>query len=79
MSKDEQSFGTDFHLSTEGYYFKYRPDKNDSNIVRATLYATGTNRTVDDVRVSEGYGRPAKTHHQIINYFEARLTLNQIH
>jgi len=67
-----------FHLSTEGYYFKYRPDKHDPNIKRATLYRTGNNEIVDDVRVSEGYGQPEKTHHGVINYFEARLTLKQI-
>jgi hypothetical protein len=73
-----QPIGDKFYLSTEGYYFEYRPDNNDRNIKRATLYRVGTNERVDDVRVSAGYGQPAKDHHQIINYFEARLTLGQI-
>jgi hypothetical protein len=67
-----------FYLSTDGYYFQYRPDNNDRNIKRATLYRTGTNERVDDVRVSAGYGLPAKSHHDVINYFEARITLGQI-
>lgn len=67
-----------YYLSTEGYYFMYRPDRNNSTIERATLYREKDNSVVDDVRVSEGYGQPAKSHHQVINYFEARLTLGQI-
>jgi hypothetical protein len=67
-----------YHLSTEGYYFKYRDDKNDNSILRATLYRTKNNERVDDVRVSEGYGIAEKSHHQVINYFEARLTLGTI-
>jgi hypothetical protein len=72
-----QDYGINFYLSTEGYYFQYRPDNNDRNIKRATLYRT-TGERVDDVRVSAGYGLPAKDHHQVINYFEARITLGQI-
>jgi hypothetical protein len=67
-----------FYLSTEGYYFKFRPDRNDATIIRATLYLTKNDEQVDDVRVSEGYGLPEKTHHQVINHFEARITLGQI-
>lgn len=67
-----------YYLSTEGYYFKYRTDKYDNKIWRATLYKEKNNERVDDVRVSEGYGLPEKTHHNVINYFEARLTLGTI-
>ena len=67
-----------YHLSTEGYYFMYRGDRNDPSIERVTLYRTSDNSIVDDVRVSEGYGRPAKSHHDVINYFEARITLGII-
>jgi hypothetical protein len=67
-----------YHLSTDGYYFKYRPDNNDPSIKRATLYRTTNHERVDDVRVSAGYDQPEKTHHQVINYFEARITLGQI-
>lgn len=74
-SKDHDS---KWHLSTDGYYFRYRSDKNDSNIIRATLYRTDGKTYVDDIRVSEGYGQPEKSHHAVINYFEARLTLGQI-
>lgn len=67
-----------YWLSTEGYYFIYRPDNNDPSIKRATLYKEKNNERVDDVRVSEGYGRPEKSHHDVINYFEARITLGII-
>ena len=63
-----------FHLSTEGYYFEYRCDKNNMLITRATLYNRSGNE-VDDVRVSEGYGQPEKSHTDVINHFEARITL----
>lgn len=66
-----------FHLSTEGYYFKYRPDRNDGSIKRATLY-NSKDEQVDDVRVSAGYGLPEKSDHDVINYFEARLSLKII-
>lgn len=67
-----------YYLSTEGYYFMYRHDKNDNSIMRATLYRDKNNERVDDVRVSEGYGQSEKTHHDIINYFETKLTLGHI-
>lgn len=72
-----QAWGKRYSLSTEGYYFEYRPDNNDRDIMRATLYNSMGER-VDDVRVSDGYGMPQKTHHQVINYFEARLTLDEL-
>lgn len=75
----EINFFDKYYLYTEGYYFKYRPDKNDSSIVRATLYKTSNNEQVDDVRVSEGYGRKEKNHFDVISYFEARITLKIIY
>jgi hypothetical protein len=74
MSHD---FNQEYHLSTDGYYFKYRSDRHDKSIVRATLFRTKNHEIVDDVRVSAGYGLPEKSHHDIINYFEARLTLKK--
>jgi hypothetical protein len=69
-----------YHLSTDGYYFKYRPDNNDPEIKRATLYRTTNDERVDDVMVSEypEFGLKEKSHHDVINYFEARITLGQI-
>jgi hypothetical protein len=64
-----------FFLSTDGYYFMYRPDNNDRTIKRATLYSSSTHNRIDDVRVSAGWGLPEKTHHDIINHFESNLTL----
>jgi len=67
-----------YYLSTEGYYFMYRHDRNDKSILRATLYSENDGKPVDDIRVSEGYGQPEKTHHQVINNFEAKITMGQI-
>lgn len=68
----QQDFESKWHLSTEGYYFKYRPDKNDNSIIRATLYTTKDNSQVDDIRVSAypEFRMPHKTHHHVINHFE---------
>lgn len=66
-----------FYLSTEGYYFMYRHDKYDNVIMRATLFNSKTSERVDDVRVSDGYGLIEKTHTDVIDYFEARLLINQ--
>lgn len=66
-----------YYLSTEPYYFIYRPDKNDPNIKRATLF--DGDRQVDDICCSNcNHGIPERDHHQVINYFEARLTLKFI-
>lgn len=73
----KNNFYDKYYLSTEGYYFKYRQDNNNPEVMRATLYNTKDER-VDDVRVTEGYGLPEKTHHDIINYFEARFSLGTI-
>lgn len=71
------NFTDKFYLSTDGYYFKYREDNNNPEVIRATLYNL-KNERVDDVRVSEGYGLPEKSHHQIINHFEVRLSMGTI-
>lgn len=75
MSKID--FEQKYYLSTDGYYFKYRPDNNDPQIIRATLYNTKDER-VDDVRKTEGYGRSEMNHFNIINYFEARPSMGAI-
>lgn len=74
----QTDFISKWHLSTEGYYFQYRPDKNDPSIIRATLYTTKDNSQVDDIRVS-GYpefNMPHKTHHMVINHFEVLVSLD---
>jgi len=73
----ENNFYQKYHLSTDGYYFKYRHDNNNPKVVRATLYNLQDER-VDDVRKTEGYGLPEQSHHDIINYFEARLLIGVI-
>ena len=76
--KEQRSIFDKYYLSTEGYYFMYRHDKNDPSIWRVSLYSDRTNERVDDLRVSEGYGIPEQTHHGVINHFEARLFLGQV-
>ena len=71
------NFYDKYYLSTDGYYFKYREDNNNPEVTRATLY-NSKNERVDDVRVTEGYGLPEMSHHQVINYFEGRLSLGTI-
>lgn len=73
----EINFYQKHYLSTDGYYFKYREDNNNSEIIRGTLY-NFKNERVDDVRKTEGYGIPEKSHHDIIKYFEARLSIGTI-
>lgn len=63
-----------FYLSTEPYWFFYRLDKYSRHQVRATLYH-GV-RKVDDVGVTTPYDN--REHHDVINYFEARLSMGQI-
>ena len=73
----EVIFNHKYYLSTDGYYFKYRLDKYNDKIVRATLYDL-EGKQVDDVRKTEGYGQPEKSHNDVIDYFEARLHLKLI-
>lgn len=63
-----------YHLSTEGYYFKYRHDKYKWHIMRAVLF-NDKGEIVDSVTVSSSYRlTEAKSHHDVINYFEAGLS-----
>lgn len=71
----EKNIYEKYHLSTEGYYFKYRHDIYDYEIIRATLFDRH-GRRVDDVRVSKGHGWEEKSRHDVINHFEAGLLLN---
>lgn len=71
-------FSKKYSLSTEGYYFSYRNDKYDNQLVRATLYGTKDNIRVDDVRVNNRDELKDLTHTGVIDYFEARLLLNLI-
>jgi hypothetical protein len=71
LKHDEE---TKYHLSTEGYYFKYRR-RTKPNIIQAFLYKSD-NKIVDEVVVSQwpemGINKE-KSHHDVINFFEARL------
>jgi len=63
-----------YHLSTDGFYFKYRFDKYDKQLVRATLF-NNKNEIVDDKRVCFENEMTQKEHFKTINFFEARLLL----
>lgn len=63
-----------YWLSTTPYYFIYRLDKYNHNSVRATLF-NGSER-VDDVGATTDYEK--RDHFQIINHFEARISLGLI-
>jgi len=73
----ENCFNYKYNLSTNNYYFKYRHDKYNPEVIRATLYNL-KDEIVDDVRKSEGFEMPEKTHYDIINYFETRIEKNKI-
>jgi len=77
MSDNHFNIYKKYHLSTEGYYFKYRYDKYDWVTVRATLYNDNGER-VNDVRVSAGgiQEQEEKSHHDVINHFEVELICN---
>lgn len=64
-----------FHLSSDGFFFEYRQDRYDATVIRAKLFRSGELEPIADVRVSEGYGQPEKSHHDVINHFEGRITL----
>ena len=65
MTEEINIFET-YHLSTEGYYFKYRHDKYDHNIMRVTLW-NDLGEVVDDMSVGD------KSRIDIINHFETRI------
>ncbi len=79
MTKERLQQVSDFkakwYLSTEGYYFQYRHDRNNEKLFRATLYKEQTEEVADDVAVNCATLGIERSHHDIINYFEARLTL----
>ena len=57
-----------YYLGDGNNYFKYRYDKYDPTLLRATLYNEYGER-IDDVRVD------SRTQHQVINFFEARIQI----
>lgn len=63
--KTEQNYK--YYLSTEGYYFMYRPDNYDATIERAILFDTKDNQ-LESIRVD------GRDHFKIINAFEAMVS-----
>jgi hypothetical protein len=76
MGVNTEDLGKPFWLSTEGFYFKYRKDRLDPEIKRATLF-NERDEKVYDLRVSAGYGMPGKDHVTVINYFETMISINE--
>lgn len=61
---NEIEFGTKYHLSSDGYSFEYISDNNSISVV---LYKD--DKTVDVIPAGN------RTLHNIINYFESKITL----
>lgn len=55
-----------YYLGDGSHYFKYRRDKYDNNIIRATLY-NEFGKPIDDINTT------GKTHYQVINHFEVTV------
>lgn len=74
----ERELHKKFYLSTEGYYFVYRPDKYNDNILRATLF-DDKDRQIDSIRVKssieDSVREMDKPHTDVINAFESMITL----
>lgn len=72
----KQELHTKYWLSTEGYYFIYRHDKYNENILRATLF-TDKDRQLDSIRVRSTYEDSGiewdLSHTEVINYYEVMV------
>lgn len=70
----EQELNKKYWLSTEGYYFMYRPDKYNPEALRATLFDK-SDKQLDSITVNnKDYGIKLN-HTQVIDRFEVMVTL----
>ena len=78
----KHNLSTRYDLSTDNFYFKYAVDRYDPKIIRAKLFKKGffeqMAEPIADFRVSAGYGNEERTHHEVINHFESRITLGHL-
>jgi hypothetical protein len=70
-------FNTTFHLSTEGYCFRYRPDRYNPASVRAELFKRSTGHTLHTITVWSADHKIDMSQHDVINTFEAKLLLDE--
>ncbi|MCA0447662.1 MAG: hypothetical protein LCH54_15680 [Bacteroidetes bacterium] len=63
-----------YYLSTDGYYFVYRHDKYQITAYRVELFDK-SEKVVDSIKLCVDEVND-KTHHQIIEKFEARILIN---
>lgn len=78
----QYNFNADYYLGDGIHYFKYRLDKNNSSVIRATLFFKKDNSIVpeSDLRVTgaDELNYKAKDHHRVIEYYEVFVMyLNQ--
>lgn len=73
----EQEQHRKYHLSTEGYYFKYRPDKYNQEALRADLFDTKDNQLESITVKNSDYGINM-SHTDVINRFEVMVSTTDI-
>lgn len=79
MSAEDFKTGYRYYLSTEGFYFEYRADRYASGCIRAELFRTNGEKVLrSELNVLyEQYGIYL-AHDQVINYYEAKISLGEI-
>lgn len=75
--KIDYKLDTFYYLSTEGFKFKYRLDRYDRFITHVELFNQSGQVIHKEMAHSLRYNI-SKSHHQIINSLEARITLNEL-
>lgn len=73
----EQELNRKYHLSTEGYYFKYRPDKYNPEALRADLFDTKDNQ-LKSITVNNSDYAINLSHTDTINRFEVIVSMTDI-
>ncbi len=73
----EQELNRKYHLSTDGYYFKYRPDKYNHEALRADLFDTKDNQLESITVKNSDYGINL-SHTDVINKFEVMVSTTDI-
>ena len=65
-----------YHLSTEGYSFKYREDRYDRHITHVEMFNDGN--VVHKIISSSIRHKVEMSHGQVINALEAAISLNEL-
>lgn len=67
---------TTYYLSTDGYNFKYRPDRYDPTTIHVEMFKEG-NLVHKQIAHSELH-KVSFDHHQVINQLEAKISLGEL-